>query len=101
LEQRVPDDCGPLMQRVLLVEALDEDLEDDEQEEDPDAILRGAHHRWSDRNSIRGSLLPAMCSRTAASVRLGMPHQIRRATEFLFSGGGPFLSYRDSSERRC
>jgi hypothetical protein len=38
------------MRRALLVEALDEDLEDAEEDEDPDAILRGAHRRWSDGN---------------------------------------------------
>jgi hypothetical protein len=39
LGRRVSDDCGPPMRWALLAEALDEDLEDDEEEEDPDAIL--------------------------------------------------------------
>jgi hypothetical protein len=33
----VPNDSGLLIHRALLVEALDEDLGDDDNEEDPDA----------------------------------------------------------------
>jgi hypothetical protein len=43
------------MRRALLVEAL----EDAEEDEDPDAILRGAHRRWSDKNS-RGATRDAL-----------------------------------------